>query len=275
MIRIFPSVVAAQEILERRRYGTEASPALLASIQRVFGQALGVEEAVRRIVDDVRSWGDLAVEEWTKKADGVELERFNVPPEHWRAALESLDPKLRQALELAAERIASFHRRQVPQSWTHWDAEGALGQVIRPLRSVGVCVPGGTAPLFSTLLMSVIPAKVAGVRKVVVVTPPQRTGSVSAVILAAAALAGVDELYRIGGAQAVAALAYGTQSIPRVDKIVGPGNIFVTLAKRQVFGTVGIEGLYGPTETMVIADELADPMQAAADLLAQAEHDRL
>ena len=180
------------------------------------------------------------------------------------------------ALKLAADRIRAFHDKQPVTAGSTPGQQGSLGQLIRPVDSVGVYVAGGTAPLPSSLLMSVIPAQVAGVKEIVVVTPPGRgTGKVPPVILAAAAVCGITQVIRVGGAQAIAALAYGTESVPRVAKIVGPGNLFVTLAKQQVYGDVGIDGLPGPTETMVIADDSADPGLAAADLLAQAEHDVL
>jgi histidinol dehydrogenase len=177
------------------------------------------------------------------------------------------------ALRLAAERIEHFYRQQPIPAWV--DADGMLGQAVLPIDRVGVYVPGGTAPLPSTLLMCVVPARVAGVKDVLVCTPPGPDGSIPAVILAAAQAAGIERVFKLGGAQAIAAMAYGTASVPRVDKIVGPGNLFVTLAKRQVYGIVGIDGLLGPTETMIIADEQADPAFIAADLLAQAEHDIL
>ncbi|MGQ9518408.1 MAG: histidinol dehydrogenase, partial [Anaerolineae bacterium] len=194
----------------------------------------------------------------------------------WQAARDALDPSLRQALELAAQRIAEFHRHPRINSWTAFRGDGLLGQIVHPLQRVGVYVPAGTAPLPSSLLMSAIPARAAGVEEIIVVSPPdRRTGEIAPVILAAAAIAGADRVFRAGGAQAVAALAYGTESIPRVDKIVGPGNLFVALAKRMVYGRVGIDGVFGPTETLVIADESAPPAVVAADLLAQAEHDVL
>jgi histidinol dehydrogenase len=192
-----------------------------------------------------------------------------------RAAADALPGELRDALRLAAERVRAFHALQPIQSWTTDTLGGRLGQRVTPLRRVGVYVPGGSAPLPSSLLMSAIPAQVAGVAEIVVVTPPGRDGRVPPVILAAAEAVGLTTIYTLGGAQAIGALAYGTATIPRVDKIVGPGNLFVTLAKQQVFGLVGIDGLAGPTETVVIADETANPAWVAADLLAQAEHDPL
>jgi histidinol dehydrogenase len=276
MLRIIDLAEAERTILKRKPQGGEIPPALRESIARVFGEAIAPAEAVQRILADVRENGDAAVSRWTEKIDGWRIDDPAVPPAEWQAAYERIPPELRQSLNLAAERICAFHARQPIPSWTTHELGGVLGQQVTPLRRVGVYVPGGSAPLPSSLLMSVIPAKVAGVEEVVVVTPPGReNGVVPDVVLACAHLAKAGALYRIGGAQAVGALAYGTESIPRVDKIVGAGNIFVTLAKQQVFGIVGLDGLAGPTETVVIADENANPAWAAADLLAQAEHDRL
>lgn len=258
----------------------EAPTSLQEGIARLFGEALTPWEATARIVQDVRRRGDAALRDWTKRLDGLELTTFRVPPDVLRQALEALPASLRKALEHAARRIEAFHRAQPITSWLTQDLGGTLGQLVRPLERVGCYVPGGSAPLPSTVLMSAIPARVAGVERVVVVTPPHRAFAqeavpVSPVLLAACAVAGVDEVYTIGGAQAIAALAYGTESIPRVDKIVGPGNIFVTLAKKMVVGTVGIDGLAGPTETLIVADDAARADWVAADLLAQAEHDPL
>ena len=192
------------------------------------------------------------------------------------AAYAQLEPAVVNALRLAAARVEAFHKRQPALSWIHNDDEGTLGQLVRPIERVGVYVPGGTAPLPSSVLMTAIPAKVAGVPHVVIISPPQRaTGLPHPATLVAADIAGVDAVYVGGGAQAIGALAFGTEQIAPVDKICGPGNLFTTLAKRQVFGLVGIDGLPGPTETVVIADAGADPRLAAADLLAQAEHDVL
>jgi histidinol dehydrogenase len=195
---------------------------------------------------------------------------------HTDAAYGALDETVVAALKVAAQRIEQFHRRQPLHSWIHNDGDGTLGQLVRPIPRVGIYIPGGTAPLPSSLLMTAIPARVAGVPHLAVITPPQQeTGLPHPAILVAADIAGVDVIYVAGGAQAIAALTFGTATIARVDKICGPGNLFVTLAKRQVFGLVGIDGLPGPTETLVIADESANPRLAAADLLAQAEHDVL
>jgi len=276
MITIFTVEQAQETILRRdRALEPEVTPELRAGLRRIFGEDVAPPTAVARIVSDVKERGDAALREWTQRIDGVALGELAVSPHDIRAAAEALDSTLRDALHLAAGRIRAFHQLQPVQSWTTETLGGRLGQRVLPLRRVGVYVPGGTAPLPSSLLMSAIPAQVAGVPEVVVVTPPGRDGNVPPVILAAADAIGLDTIYALGGAQAIAALAYGTATIPRVDKIVGPGNLFVTLAKRQVFGVVGIDGLAGPTETVIIADEAANPVWVAADLLAQAEHDTL
>lgn len=266
---------AKRTILRRSPMGdTVISPTLAANIKRVFGEALGPAEAVRCILADVRERGDQAIIAWTAKIDGLHLAGLQVSSVEIEAAYQALDPDLQATLHLAAERIRAFHQKQPNSSWQDWNENGSvLGQIIRPLERVGVYAPGGTAPYPSTLLMCVVTARVAGVREVVVTTPAGQDGRVSPVLLAAAKIAEVDAIYQIGGAQAIGALAYGTQTIKKVDKIVGPGNIFVVTAKRQVYGQVDIDGLPGPTETLVIADAQANPTLVAADLLAQAEHD--
>src|SRR6185436_13355029 len=226
-------------------------------------------DRVSGILADVRARGDAALREYSAQFDRVTLDRFLVPD--IKSAYAQVTPEEIEALRLAAERLEKFHRKQPLTSWLTQELGGTLGQLVTPLDRVGCYVPGGTAPLPSTLLHTVIPAKVAGVREVIVATPPNP----APIILAAADIAGVDAVYQIGGAQAIAALAYGTESIPSVDKICGPGNLYVTLAKKLVYGIVGIDGLFGPTETIVIADEFANPAWVAADLLAQAEHDVL
>ena len=232
------------------------------------------EKVVRKIVEDVRARGDAAVFDYTEKFDGVRLSRLEVPQREINAAFRKIDAGLLSSLRLAAARIAAFHEKQ-KKTLVRDSERGNLGWVMRPLESAGVYVPGGTAPLPSSLLMTVIPARVAGVKEIVVMTPPGKSGSVSPVILAAARLAGVDRVFSAGGAQAIAALAYGTESVPRVDKIFGPGNVYVTLAKKTVYGAAGIDGLYGPSEVIIIADAAADAGYIAADLLAQAEHGNL
>ena len=276
MIAIYSVEEAKETILRRERGGEpEVTPAMRARLAAIFGEAIEPAAAVARILSDVRARGDAALLEWTQRIDGAALPRLDVAVADIRAAADALPGELRDALRLAAERVRAFHALQPIQSWTTDTLGGRLGQRVTPLRRVGVYVPGGSAPLPSSLLMSAIPAQVAGVAEIVVVTPPGRDGRVPPVILAAAEAVGLTTIYTLGGAQAIGALAYGTATIPRVDKIVGPGNLFVTLAKQQVFGLVGIDGLAGPTETVVIADETANPAWVAADLLAQAEHDPL
>ncbi|MFQ5577607.1 MAG: histidinol dehydrogenase, partial [Anaerolineae bacterium] len=277
LLPICDAQTAKTTILHRSPVGeAPLPPSLVAGIKRVFGEPLTPEAAVRRILTDVRRRGDRAVAGWTAKIDGYTPADFTVPPADIDRAYHTLNPDLRDALHFAADRIRRFHRRQPGQSWLHWrDDGGALGQMVRPLERVGVYAPGGTAPYPSTLLMCAVTAAVAGVKEIVVATPSGEGGCVAPVLLAAAKVAGVSTVYRIGGAQAIGALAYGTESIAKVDKIVGPGNIFVVTAKRQVYGMVDIDGLPGPTETLVIAGPDANPALVAADLLAQAEHDPL
>lgn len=278
MLKIYDVETAKNTILKRIPPDeTVVSQAMLDRLTATFGEPVTPEEAVKRILRDVRSGGDAGLRDWSAKLDGFPADQpLRVPPEALAAALAALDAPVRTALETAAQRVREFHRRQPLTSWFTNELGGTLGQMIRPISRVGLYIPGGTAPLPSTVLMSAIPAQVAGVKEIVVVSPPQRgTGQISPVILAACALVGITEVYALGGAQAIGALAYSTESIPAVDKILGPGNLFVTLAKRQVFGFVGIDGLAGPTETLVIADETANPAWVAADMLAQAEHDVL
>jgi histidinol dehydrogenase len=277
LFKIVTASEGRRTILNRPPVGDiQPSPSLAKGIERVFGEALGLEEAVARILADVRRRGEAAVLDWTEKIDGVRLSTLAVSPEEIETAYHSIPAPVRDALHFSADRIRAFHQKQLSQSWLDWRAEGgALGQRILPLERVGVYAPGGTAPYPSTLLMGAVTARVAGVAQVIVTTPSGRDNTIAPVLLAAAKVAQVDAVYRLGGAQAVAAMAYGLPSIPKVDKIVGPGNIFVTLAKRQVYGLVDIDGLPGPTETLVIADDDANPELVAADLLAQAEHDTL
>ncbi len=271
-IPILTGAEGRAKILQNRGWADkEYSPALLDGLHRTFGEPVTPEQAVARIIADVRARGAAAVLDWTRRLDREVLSRIDVTADEIDSAYAETPTAVREALELAAARIRAFHEKSRPKSWLEWNGEGALGQRITPLARVGVYVPGGTAPLPSSLLMSVIPAQVAGVSQVLVATPPR----VAPVILAAAKIAGVSRVLQMGGAQSIAALAFGIESVPRVDKIVGAGGLFTTLAKRQVFGAVGIDGLYGPTETLVIADDSANPAWVAADLLAQAEHDIL
>ena len=229
------------------------------------------EPAVRQIINDVRQRGDNALFELTEKFDSAKLTTLEVNKAQIKAAYKKVDVKLVDAMKLAAERIGTFHQAQKERAlptYTH----GKTGWLVRPLERVGVYAPGGTASYPSTVLMTAIPARVAGVKEVVLVTPPAKDGSIAPAILIAADIAGVNRIFSIGGAQAIAALAFGTESVPRVDKICGPGNIYVFLAKKLVYGVVGIDGLQGPSEVVVIADASADPDCCASDLLAQAEH---
>ena len=240
-----------------------------------------VEAEVRAILGDVRRRGDRALIAATRKFDRVRLraDRLRVSDQECEAALAALPQPERTALQAAARRIAAFHRKQRQSSWHYTDRLGVgLGQQITPLERVGVYVPGGKAAYPSSVLMNIIPAKVAGVEEVVVVSPPKADGDQSGLqpgVLAAARLAGADTVFRLGGAQAIAALAYGTQTVPRVDKIVGPGNIFVATAKRLVYGQVDIDSVAGPSEILVIADSTASARYVAADMLSQAEHDEM
>lgn len=232
-----------------------------------------LEPKVKQIIDDVRSRGDAALFDYTKKFDGVKLSSLEVSKKQVKNAYQQVDEEFVSALKLAAERIRSFHRKQKNNIWR--SVKAGSGQLIRPLECVGAYAPGGTASYPSTVLMTAIPAKVAGVKEVILATPPKADGAIPSPTLVAADIAQVDRIFSVGGAQAIAALAFGTESIPKVDKICGPGNIFVVLAKKLVYGVVDIDGLYGPSEILIIADEAASPAYCAADLLAQAEHDPL
>ncbi len=255
--------------------GFAAAQAHITRLRAVSKSDLAAQETVARIVADVRRRGDAALREYTRRIDDVSLDALAAETEAIEAAYRAASPELRDALHLAADRIRAFHEREPRQSWLEWDEGGALGQMIRPLQRVGVYAPGGTAAYPSSLIMAVVPAQVAGVKEIVVATPPGPQGIGSAPLLTAAHVLGLARVFLLGGAQAIAALAYGTESVPRVDKVVGAGGLFVTLAKNLVYGDVGIDGLYGPTETLLIADQTANPALAAADLLAQAEHDPL
>ena len=234
-----------------------------------------VSAIVKDIIATVRKDGDTALKAYSEKFDHVELSDFLVTEEEKEAALKKVEPEFLSIVKEAAANIRAFHEKQVRQSFIMADKPGViLGQRVLPLERVGLYVPGGTAAYPSTVLMDSIPAKIAGVKEIVMVTPPSKEGSVNHYILAAAHIAGVGRIFKVGGAQAVAALAYGTESIPRVDKIVGPGNAFVAEAKKQVFGQVGIDMIAGPSEVLVLADGKSDPSYVAADLLSQAEHDK-
>jgi histidinol dehydrogenase len=282
VIRRFPTADAGRAALLVGRgqlaVDNAALPASVrAGIRDTFGQDLSAEAVVQRVLDDVRTRGDAAVRHFTLAFDRAEVAELRVPDAAIDAAVARIGQTVIGALETAAQRIRAFHEHGRRNSWlNHTPSGGALGQLIRPLDRVAVYAPGGRAPYPSSVLMAAVPARVAGVGEVVLASPPSGpNGEVADVLLAAARVAGVDAVYRVGGAQAIAGLAYGTESLPRVDKIVGPGNLFVVLAKRMVFGQVGIEALPGPTECLVVADDSANPAWVAADLLAQAEHDPL
>lgn len=249
-------------------------PSLKKSVSRGKTAGASVEKTVRAILQAVERGGDKAVLRYTKQFDKVSLkpEALRVTPDEIKNAYFHIRKDEGDALRLAAQRITAFHERQRTKTWMYQDDDATLGQLVTPVDAVGVYVPGGKAVYPSSVLMCAIPAKVAGVKRVVMVTPPQK-GSINPYLLVAADIAGVSEIYRVGGVQAVAALAYGTKVIGKVDKIVGPGNIFVATAKRLLYGTVGIDMIAGPSELLVMADEQANPAHVAADLLCEAEHD--
>ena len=235
-----------------------------------------VQKIVSDIIADVRARGDAALYDYCEKFDRVKLDRLEVSAEEIDEALRAVEPEFFGILETAAQNIRQFHERQVRNSFIITERAGVvMGQKVMPMDRVGLYVPGGTAAYPSTVLMDAIPARIAGCREIVIVTPPGRDGKVNPAILAAARVAGVDRFFKVGGAQAVAALAWGTESIPCVDKIVGPGNAFVAEAKKQVFGRVAIDMIAGPSEILIVADGASNPRHVAADLLSQAEHDRL
>lgn len=254
------------------KYGEVDNRALFARAQ----SEADVEDIVSDIVADVRTNGDAALYRYCEKFDGVRLSALEVTRAEIEAAVAEVSPEFVRVLERAAENIRAFHQKQVRESLISCERDGVvMGQRITPIERVGLYVPGGTAAYPSTVLMDSIPAKIAGCGMLVMVTPPSNGGKVNPAILAAAKIAGVDRVFRVGGAQAIAALAYGTESVPQVDKIVGPGNAFVAEAKRQVFGRVSIDMIAGPSEILVVADGKSNPAHVAADLLSQAEHDRL
>lgn len=246
------------------------------SIVRQYTQQttdMEIERRVYDIIENVRANGDAALREYSEKFDGVKLDDFKVDQSIIDVAWDNLPEDLKHALLVAKKNITEFHSREIEQGFVDMDTPGITrGQKVTPLARVGLYVPGGTAAYPSTIMMTALPAKIAGVKEIIMVTPPQKDG-INPAVLGAAKLAGVDAVYQVGGAQGVAALAYGTEQIPKVDKIVGPGNIYVATAKRQVFGQVDIDMIAGPSEIGVIADESANPVHLAADLLSQAEHD--
>ena len=263
-------------LLRRQALGeTELPPAIRQKNAAIFGADLPVEAQVRRILDDVRGEGDAAVRRYGQAFTGAQRDQLEVPRSEIDASYERVDATLVTDLRNACEHIRAYHERQREHSSRSFMHEG-VGMQVRAIERVGMYVPTSPGAVYpSSVLMTAIPAKVAGVAELIMMTPPGHDGVVAPLKLVAADIAGVDRVFAAGGAEGIGAMAYGTETVPAVDKIVGPGNIFVTVAKREVFGRVGIDALYGPSETIVIADDTADPMLAAADLLAQAEHDEL
>ena len=253
----------------------ESLDAMLSIVRQYIQQTtdMEIERRVYDIIENVRANGDAALREYSEKFDGVKLDDFKVDQSIIDAAWDNLPEDLKHALLVAKKNITEFHSREIEQGFVDMDTPGITrGQKVTPLARVGLYVPGGTAAYPSTIMMTALPAKIAGVKEIIMVTPPQKDG-INPAVLGAAKLAGVDAVYQVGGAQGVAALAYGTEQIPKVDKIVGPGNIYVATAKRQVFGQVDIDMIAGPSEIGIIADESANPVHLVADLLSQAEHD--
>lgn len=254
------------------KYGEVANADIFARAE----SGANVEAIVAQIIEDVKKNGDRALYAYCEKFDRAKLDCLQVTEAEFEEALASVEPKFLEILEKAAVNIRKFHEKQVRTGFTISDENGAvIGQKITPVDRAGLYVPGGTAAYPSTVLMDSIPAKIAGCPQVVMVTPPNAQGKINPVILAAAKVAGVDKVFKVGGAQAIAALAYGTESVPKVDKIVGPGNAFVAEAKKQVFGKVSIDMIAGPSEILIVADGISDPGHIAADLLSQAEHDKM
>ena len=253
----------------------ESLDAMLGIVRQYTQQTtdMEIERRVYDIIENVRANGDAALREYSEQFDGVKLDNFKVDQSIIDEAWDNLSEDLKHALLVAKKNITEFHSREIEQGFVDMDTSGITrGQKVTPLARVGLYVPGGTAAYPSTIMMTALPAKIAGVKEIVMVTPPQKDG-INSAVLGAAKLAGVDAVYQVGGAQGVAALAYGTEQIPKVDKIVGPGNIYVATAKRQVFGQVDIDMIAGPSEIGIIADDSANPVHLAADLLSQAEHD--
>lgn len=276
-MRIVRGVPEAQQTLLRRAPSEEPElpPAVRETIRRVFGAELDAGAVVDRILRDVREEGDAAVRRYNAEIDGVTTDGpLEVTRDEIKAAYDRVDASLVDALNVASERIAAYHEMQMKYAASSFEENG-LGQIVRPIARVGLYTPGNKVIYPSTLLMTAVPAKTAGVPDITVATPAAQDGSVAPLKLVAADIAGVKRVFRAGGVQGIAALAYGTESIPRVDKICGPGGIFVTIAKQRLFGQVGIDGIFGPSETLVVADATAEPRLVAADMLAGAEHDEL
>ena len=270
MIRVYTTDEARNTILKRET---------IFSNPEFSSNNISPEEIVRKIVKDVRERGDQALKDWTLKLDDVNIDQFEIFDVNFEECLSTINPELKKALEISSERIYKFHKSQPILSWMNYNLGGQLGQIIKPIKKIGIYIPGGKTPLFSSILMTAIPAVVAGTKDIFFVSPPEKNGTLSNIVLATCGLIkkfGANiRIFKIGGAQAIAAMAFGTEQVPKVEKIVGPGNIYVNLAKKEVYGIVGIDGIYGPTEVIIIADETANPSLIASDLLAQAEHDPL
>jgi histidinol dehydrogenase len=270
MKRITGASAAVQHFRDLRQGGAVIPTQAPKGGRSLYGDIPPIETAAR-VIAEVRKDGDRALVRISQALDGVPLRFIEVPLGHVRRSVQILPSAARIALETAAQRVRQFQEMALPKSWR--DPSGQLGETVTPVERVGIYIPGGTAPLASSVIMTVVPARVAGVRDVFIATPAPGDTLPHPAVLAAAHIAGADRVFKIGGAQAVAAFAYGTETVPKVDLICGPGNIYTTAAKKLVYGDVGVDGLYGPTETLVVADETADPDYCAADLLAQAEHD--
>lgn len=272
MLKIYSKEEAKRTIL--KRLPLEQYPILKGvkeKIREVFGSELSPSEVVARIIEEVRTRGDDALKDFTRKFDGIEISQFEVSQQEIKQALNEVPRKLVLALKIAKRRIEDFHKTLKPKKVMEFSK--GIGWSIRPLERVGIYVPGGRACYPSTVLMASIPARIAGVKEIILTTPPREDGKIPSPTLASCYIAGIDRIFKVGGAQAIAALAFGSGSIPKVDKICGPGNIFVQLAKKQVYGITDIDGIYGPTEVMLLADRYADVRLCASELLAQAEHD--
>lgn len=252
---------------------SEVPPHVQQRTKEAFGESLTPQQVVNKIVRSVKSSGDTAIRDLSRRLDGTILDRLEVPRPEIKQAYDRVPDELISALRLAERRVRRYQEATLPQGWM--DLSEGYGESVQAVERVGAYIPGGTAPLMSTAIMTVVPARVAGVNEIIVTTPSGPRGTVDPRLLVAADIASADRVFRIGGAPAIAAMAFGTEEVPRVDIVCGPGNLFVTMAKKLVYGEVGIDGLYGPTETIIIADESGNPTLCAADLLAQSEHDEL
>jgi len=273
-LRLIKDLPSARAFLSRTSAlpGDASNPEIASGIERIFGRKLSVEGAVSQIVRDVAKLGDQAVFDYMRRIDGVDLDSLEITDAERKSAEDEIPADLLSSLRLASNRISEHQQRSMEYGLRGYRRDG-LGQRITAIDRAGLYVPGGRALYPSTVLMTAVPARVAGVREVILATPPGVDGTISSAVLSAANVAQVDRVFKLGGAQAIAALAFGTASVPAVDKIFGPGNVFVQEAKRQVFGRVGIDTIQGPTEAVLVADDSADPEWCATDILAQAEHD--